>query len=644
MKNNGIHIEEWISALSEQKLFYLVVMDISGRLTFLNTHFFRSLQLTSACLIINTFYDFIHPEDLNRFKIAIDECSIFNRAVIVEIRIKNGGCRWVKMEITPLKKSGNEQKKFLCLGYDIACEDPLKKMSAIGDQNHLAIGEGLYVEKDQTTAFSVFSAIPDLTKEKKLEAEVKMRGTLFKSYMNHNPYFTWIVDNDKKLIFANHSLLNYFQGDDTAFGKNIFHLIPTSLAVIFHEKHTMVVKKGLPDHSIIKSMMADGKEHVYQITVFPINTISAETMIGGEALDITKSYNARQEIRKTNEHLLYQSRATTEAIWDWNMQTGHIFCNEALHDLIGSDLNEVFDLDWCYQCIHPEDRDKLKNRIKSVLEKKEQSWEMEYRFGNNEGCYKMFCNRGFVIYVNNEPIRMIGSLQDISEMKKLETQLIEQKLKQQKGIAEAIIQSQEEERTRIGHELHDNVNQILSTAQLYLNLLDPHKDNFAEIKKKATEIILLGIEEIRILSKEMVIPTLRGDGLLTSINCIVDDLRFINQFKIMFTHSDRCDIESLSKNKKITIYRIIQEQIKNIIKHSNAKNVEISMECAKNQLRLIIQDDGIGFDSKNTRRGLGLANIYERTRLDNGKVILNTSPGNGCSLMVNITIDDKHIF
>jgi PAS domain S-box-containing protein len=375
-----------------------------------------------------------------------------------------------------------------------------------------------------------------------------------------------------------------------------------------------------------------------------VTTTSLKVITGGETLNIAESDNAQKEIKKTNEHLLYLSNATSEAIWDWNMQTGRVICNQALHNLIGSDLNDVFDLDWCYQCVHPDDRDKLRLRINSVLDKKEQSWEMEYRFTNNDGGYIIICNRGFVIYENNEPIRMIGSLQDISPIKKLETQLLDQKLKQQKGIAEAIIQAQEEERTRIGHELHDNVNQILSTAQLYVSLLDPEKDNFSEIKKKSMETILLGIEEIRILSKEMVIPTLRGDGLLGSINSIVDELHFIDMFNISFTHSKKCDVESLSKNKKITLYRIIQEQVKNIVKYSKAKNVAISLDCINSQLRLLIQDDGVGFDSTNTKRGLGLSNIYERTRLDNGKVILKTSPGYGCSLMINIPIDDKHIF
>jgi two-component system sensor histidine kinase UhpB len=248
---------------------------------------------------------------------------------------------------------------------------------------------------------------------------------------------------------------------------------------------------------------------------------------------------------------------------------------------------------------------------------------------------------------NNEidlNVRGNSSLQGISEIKKLEDPLHEQQLSQQKVISEIIIHAKKEEHIRIGHELLDNVNQVLSTAQLYLSSLDPLKDNFTEIKKKSLETILLGMEEIRILSREMVIPSLQGDRLIAGIHDIINDLSCSNKFNIVFSYSKPCDIESISKNKKTTLYRIIQEQVRNIVKHSNAKNVRITLEHVRCQLRLSVVDDGIGFDSNNTGKGPGLSNMYERTRLENGKIILTTSPGHGCSLLVNIPDNDKHIF
>jgi PAS domain S-box-containing protein len=321
------------------------------------------------------------------------------------------------------------------------------------------------------------------------------------------------------------------------------------------------------------------------------------------------------------------------------MQTGKIFANQALNLLLGEELDKVSDLGWCFQSIHPEDREQVENRVKKVLDKKEQSWEQEFRFRYRDGSYKMMLKRGFIIYENGVAARMICTLQDISEIRELELQLVEQRLRQQKGIAEAIIRAQEMERSRIGNELHDNVNQIISTAQLYLNSLDPEREDFHDLKERTKAILSLSIEEIRKLSREMVAPNLRETGLLKSIQAIVADIRYINPFQIKFEHSETASIEALSHQMKVTLLRIIQEQVKNIVKYSNAETVEISLHCYQNQVRLHIGDDGIGFDAKNTPRGLGLSNIYERTRLYGGKAILHTSPGMGCSLIVNIPLD-----
>ena len=143
--------------------------------------------------------------------------------------------------------------------------------------------------------------------------------------------------------------------------------------------------------------------------------------------------------------------------------------------------------------------------------------------------------------------------------------------------------------------------------------------------------------------QSMVMPDLRGGGLVDRIEALVEDLRFVNLFNIWFDHSKLCDIEGISKDKRITLFMIVQEQARNIVKYSEAKEVEISLHCCSDQVRLMIKDDGNGFDPQNTQRGPGLSNIYERTRLYGGKVVLTTAPGKGCSVIVNIPIEPHDI-
>ena len=193
---------------------------------------------------------------------------------------------------------------------------------------------------------------------------------------------------------------------------------------------------------------------------------------------------------------------------------------------------------------------------------------------------------------------------------------------------------QEKERTRIGHELHDNVNQILSTTKMFVEMLKPVDDEEKKVKEKSIEYLLSAIEEIRKLSKELVVPQLKEKGLVESVFTLVSDIEMSSRLQINFVHSHEQDM--LSSGKKVTIFRIVQEQFKNILKYSQAKKVDVYLNFFDEEVQLIIKDDGIGFDPKRAHTGIGLSNIHDRARFYNGSVEIESSPGNGCQLTVTL--------
>jgi len=243
------------------------------------------------------------------------------------------------------------------------------------------------------------------------------------------------------------------------------------------------------------------------------------------------------------------------------------------------------------------------------------------------------------------PYSVLSTFQDISkekqfekEARQLETQLAEHRLTEQKSTAEAIIRAQEDERTRIGHELHDNINQILASGKLYVNHLKKGSGDFKHVKERALELLELAIEEVRTLSKAMVLPDLKKGGLVASIDDLVTDLRYSNLFEVDFSHCETVGLEEMNQSKKVTLFRIVQEQTKNILKYSQAGKVEIALYIQNNWVWLEVKDDGVGFDPEKIKRGLGLSNIYERARLYDGKVRLRAAPGKGCSMVVSIPL------
>ncbi len=490
-------------------------------------------------------------------------------------------------------------------------------------------------EENSVVPYSVVSNITDVTQQKKLSDELKESEALFQAFMKQTPNHAWVADEHDHLIFANHSFYKYYDLDEAKCRyKKIIEVLPGRLVNALYEKHQKVLKTGLPVEALEKIKQADGANVIFHINIFPIEGTNGKKMVGGHAVNMSAEYDVEKQLRETNDRLLLLSRTTSDAIWEWDMQTGDIFRNDVLMNMIGYHQESIKGLSWWLRRIHPEDRNRVTDKIKEATDKGLHSWEEEYGFKCADNTYKHIKDHGYVVYESGLPVKMIGSLQDISGLKDLQNQLTEEKLERQREVSETVIRVQERERTRIGHELHDNVNQILSTTKLFVEMLSPVNKQQKELKNRSLDYIMMAIDEIRKLSKELVVPQLQGESLVASIKTLIADIHFSSAIKIKFTHDHENDL--LTQGKKVTLFRILQEQMKNIICHSNAKCVDIYLQCKDNDTQLIIRDDGIGFNSKQTHQGIGLSNIYERTRFYNGKVDIQTSPGKGCTLAVTI--------
>ncbi len=451
--------------------------------------------------------------------------------------------------------------------------------------------------------FSVVTKISDITQEKLLIAELRERKALLESFMKLTPNLAWVVDEKASLLFASNYFYEFFGIDETVTAhKSILKLLPSALAEAMYKKHLLVLETGTPADLIQTIRWADGSAFIFHIDIFPIEGISGKKVLGGYAVNFTDKYDAEKKLKETNERLLLLSRATSDSIWEWDMQTGHIFRNDALMDMIGYHTDAPKGLSWWLRRIHPEDRTRVGDTVKISTEQGSQFWQQEYRFKCADGTYKHMRDKGYIVYENGLPVKMIGSIQDISDIKELEGKLIEERLQRQKEVSELVIQAQEKERTQIGHELHDNVNQILSSAKLFFELISSPDKEQSVFKAKGLEYISMAVEEIRKLSRELVAPRLKENRLVPCISQLIEDTRLASGLTIHFTHDSSADL--LTDGKKVTLFRILQEQLKNIIKHSGARQVDIRLECEEESIRMTVKDNGVGFDANQTFRGI----------------------------------------
>jgi PAS domain S-box-containing protein len=241
-------------------------------------------------------------------------------------------------------------------------------------------------------------------------------------------------------------------------------------------------------------------------------------------------------------------------------------------------------------------------------------------------------------YKNRPAVLALAS--DVTERIRLEGELNEQRLLRQKQITEAVILAQEKERTEIGKELHDNVNQILGASNLYLNSAMTDEQMRQELLERSMQLVSNAINEIRKISKSLITPGLREIGLIESIGDIIDDLKLAKDKMVIDLDLQNISEEQIEDRRKLTLFRIVQEQLNNIVKHAHATRVLIRLSVERDHLVLTVADNGVGFDVSRHRKGVGITNIISRAELFSGKVEVQSSPGEGCTLTVSLPRTD----
>lgn len=361
---------------------------------------------------------------------------------------------------------------------------------------------------------------------------------------------------------------------------------------------------------------------------------------------IIENKTAELKIRLSNERYLLVTKATNDAIWDWDVNTNTLYWGEGIYTLFGFKPGYIDNSSNFWEnCIHPEDRDRVVNGLnKFIKDGTSKIWEDEYRFIKPDGEYALVFDRGFLIFDHSGKIaRMVGSMQDITDKKELERRLLKQELDKQKIIAQAVVNAQEKERAEIGKELHDNVNQILSTAKLYLELAQTDDDSRLDLIGRSTNNISDAINEIRTISRSLVPPSIGDLGLIDSVQDLVENIKATKKLHVEFYYSGTLD-NILDEKRKLMLFRIIQEQVNNVLKHASAKNlvIELIADSEGHAIDLTISDDGKGFelDKVRLKKGVGLSNISSRAQLFNGSVHIVTALNEGCKLKINVPISN----
>jgi PAS domain S-box-containing protein len=421
-------------------------------------------------------------------------------------------------------------------------------------------------------------------------------------------------------------------------GKNLWEkfagIIPLNFYAVYHKAFL----QDIPVH--FEEYWGEMGAWFDVITYHCDDTLSVSFKSSNNSGQTTQS--TQPQLKILNQLYQFVTQVTNDCLWEWDLETKELFWIDGGHKRVfGYQIeNALIPQSFWESRVHPDDRTGVLTRLNKIIDEGSGSeWEEEYRFQRANGEYAFVHDRGHIIFdADNKPSRMIGATQDITKRILLENKLVGERTTRLKEITAAVLTAQENERTDIGQELHDNLNQTLAVAKLYIQMAKSHEKNREMYLDKSCEFIVDVIEEIRRIAKNLVIPEIRITGLSDNIKNLLGDLIRVHPIQIEF-YKNGIDEKNLDEKLQRAIFRIVQEQLNNILKHARATHATINLTSQEDKLILLIVDNGQGCDINKEKNGVGIINIRARAELYDGRVTIVSKPGEGFELKVELPLN-----
>lgn len=479
--------------------------------------------------------------------------------------------------------------------------------------------------------------IIDITERKKTQDVLIENAARFRDIAQSVPcvIYQWYENNDGSYGFSYMSpkLKEYFNIDPQDM-TSFEHMIHPDDMEIWNKSIEEGRKNIKPWQYEGRFLYPDGNIKWWQgKSELPVKTEKGN-LYNGILIDITEMVITRHELIRSNERYYYAAKATSEGIWDCDYIGKKIYRSDNFLNIFGY-KHSITEFENVSERIHPDDRKAVLESLEKAIANNADRWEAEYQLRCENKSYKIVSNKAYLVRDENKKLlRIIGAIRDLSEQRTLEKKLNEEENQKKQEIIQAIIEAQEKERKELSYELHDNINQVLATCTLLLDLAKKNPALSAPYIEKCSENILQIINEIRDISRNLTTFTLDNLGLVPAIKDISEKINETGKIYITFKSSKTHDEKLIPADIKLNVFRIIQEEINNVIKHANASELKITLAFNTKKLRLELNDNGKGFELQKVKKGLGLQNIQSRVDYFHGKINIETAPGKGCIISI----------
>jgi len=403
-------------------------------------------------------------------------------------------------------------------------------------------------------------------------------------------------------------------------------------------------RKDLEEHLRVQGSVRDmeyrfktkaGKIIVGLASAELIDVVGEQCMLAVVA-DITDRVQAQQALLESERRFRLMSDSAPVLMWMSGPDKLLTDFNKEWLRFTGRTPEQEFGMGWV-QNVHPEDRERCMRAYTIAFDTRRQ-FTVEFRLRRHDGCYRWIMHRGVPRFLEDGRFAgYVGCCIDVTEEK--EAKVI------QRELSGRLLHAQEEERARIARELHDDINQRLALLANGLQELqcDLNSDKSVQgnqlrnLWQQTGEITT----DIQHLCHQLHPSKLRLLGLPAAVRGLCQEFAKVRKMEVECTvQNSAIDLE---ETVSLSLYRVIQEALRNIAKHSRARHVKVQLSAGADSVQLLVSDDGIGFRGHGIgeNQGLGLVSMRERLRLAGGDLSIWSRPSLGTQIEAIVPITAK---
>ena len=476
----------------------------------------------------------------------------------------------------------------------------------------------------------ILGVIADITDRKETEAKLLLSQNRMAGIVASAMDAIIAVDDQQKIVLFNAAAEKMFGcSGRLALGQSIAQLIPERFRAA-HTGHirrfgeTGVTNRTMGASGALWAVRSNGDE-------FPIEASISQVENGGKKLftviirDVTERRRADEAAAESEKRFRLIASTAPVLIWMSGPDRLCNYFNQSWLEFTGRRLEQELGNGWT-EGVHREELQECLQTYTRHFDRREK-FRMEYRLRRHDGEYRWVLDIGVPRFSSDGSFAgYVGCCMDITEQKEARAVLIE--------FSSRLLRAGEEERARIARELHDDINQRMALLANGLQEIEQAtsankgpsaKQGLRELRQLTHEIAT----DIQHMSHQLHPSKLHYLGLAAAVRDLCHEVA--QQHKIEVECVVRDVPEHLGENVSLNLFRVVQESLRNAVKHSHAHHVNVELTCHASVVHLRVSDDGVGFNPEDSKihHGLGLVSMRERLRSVGGEFSIWSKPSLG---------------